>query len=151
MGRSGKAAVLALMILAAAFCRVRMEPRPAAEIRGKIVELARSLIGLPYKFGGSDIDGFDCSGLVHYVYASFGIELPRSASQQSRLRPRISLERAQPGDILFFKFGRRWHAAIYLGGTRFVHAPNEASPIREESLSDYYRQRLQSISAVLDR
>ena len=145
------ALAVALAALLAGSCRVRVEPERRSDLRAKVVALARSLVGLPYRYGGADIDGFDCSGLVHYVYSCFGIELPRSAQEQARLRRgRKSLAQAKAGDILLFKFGRRWHAALYVGEGRFVHAPNERSPVREERWSATWGERLKAIRAVLD-
>ena len=137
------------LLLACCACGVRTLPPGRSVMRRQIVGLAQSLAGLPYVYGGSDIDGFDCSGLVFYVYDCFGIRLPRSAREQGQLPGRVRLKHAAPGDILAFKWKKVWHTAIYLGDHRFVHAPNAAGWVRCEELSEYWLERLETVVAVL--
>jgi len=137
------------LLLAACACAPRTEPLTRGVQRRQIVTLAISLVGVPYVYGGVDIDGFDCSGLVRYVYDCFGIRLPRSAREQAGLPGAVKLKRAAPGDILVFRLGRAWHSAIYLGEGRFVHAPSRAGWVRLEALNDYWFSRLRAVIAVL--
>ncbi len=139
----------ALALLAAASCAVRTEPPGRPALRGRVALLAASLAGLPYVYGGGDIDGFDCSGLVAYVYDCFGIRLPRSAREQSRLGRAVRLHQAQPGDILAFRLKKSWHTAIFLGQGSFVHAPSSGGWVRVEILNDYWLPRLKAVIAVL--
>jgi len=138
------------LLVACAACAVRTAPVLRRDVpRRQVVGLAVALAGIPYAFGGSDIDGFDCSGLVFYVYDCFGIRLPRSAGEQSRLERAIRFKHAEPGDILAFKLKEGWHSAIYIGESRFVHAPNSGERVRIETMSGYWRQRLEAVIAVL--
>jgi cell wall-associated NlpC family hydrolase len=146
-----QACLLLILSIAASCCAVRSEPEKRPALRPQIAELAKSLVGIPYVFGGTDIDGFDCSGLVFYVYDCFGIRVPRNAREQGRMEAAIKLKHAAPGDILVFKLKRIWHSAIYLGDGRFVHAPNAAGWVRLEILSDYWLARLKVVLAVLGR
>ncbi len=130
-------------------CVARGKPPARSVLRRQVAALAVSLAGLPYMYGGRDIDGFDCSGLVYYVYDCFGIRLPRSAREQSRLPGAVRLKRASAGDILVFRLKKAWHTAIYLGDGRFVHAPNARGWVRLETLNDYWLPRLKSAIAVL--
>jgi len=139
---------LALLLCCCA-CGVRTLPPDRSVTRRQIAALARNLAGIPYVYGGSDIDGFDCSGLVFYVYDCFGIRLPRGAREQGRLPGAVKLRRASPGDILVFKLKKIWHSAIYLGEGRFVHAPNSAGWVRFEELNEYWLSRLEKVVAVL--
>lgn len=139
-----------LVLLVMPFCRVRKEPEVIWNLRGKLVELAKSLVGLPYRYGGEEIDGFDCSGFVYYLYDCYGIKLPRTAAGQSGLKGKIKLKYAQPADILLFKFGRRWHTAFYIGSNRFIHAPVKNDRLRVESLNESWKQRLQYVIRVID-
>ncbi|MBN2347112.1 MAG: C40 family peptidase [Candidatus Aminicenantes bacterium] len=120
-------------------------------LRRQVVFLARSLVGIPYVYGGTDIDGFDCSGLVHYVYDCFGIRLPRSAREQARLPHKVRLRSARAGDILVFRLKRAWHSAIFLGGRRFVHAPSAPGRVRVEELGGYWLSRLEAVVSILGR
>ncbi len=143
------AAILAVLLLAVPACRVRYEPPVAAgRERARLVDLALHLVGRPYRAGGDDIDGFDCSGFVSYVYGAFGHPLPRSAREQSRLKRRIPLGRAQPADILLFRLDGKWHSGLYLGAGRFVHAPSTGKSVRVVELDGYWRRAL---VAVIDR
>lgn len=141
--------VLAFTLAALCACALR-HPSPVRGVpRRQVVALAMNLAGLPYVYGGSDIDGFDCSGLVYYVYDCFGIRLPRNAREQSKLPGAVRLKRAVAGDILVFRLKKDWHSAIYLGDSRFVHAPSARGWVRVETLNDYWLPRLKAVIAVL--
>jgi len=137
------------LLLACCACAVRPELPRRPLLRRQIVELAVSLAGVPYVFGGSDIDGFDCSGLVYYVFDCFGIRLPRSAREQAGLPGAVRLQRAAAGDIMVFKLKHAWHSAIYLGAGQFVHAPSSRGWVRLEKLNDYWLSRLKTVIAIL--
>lgn len=103
---------------------------------------ALGLVGTPYRHGGnSPQGGFDCSGLVVYVFRdAAGIELPRTAQAMAALPlPTIPRERLQPGDLVFFgQAGRVGHVGIHVGEGRFVHAPNEGGTVRLDRLDAPY-------------
>ncbi len=116
-----------------------------------MVNLAKSLEGLPYKYGGKDLDGFDCSGLVFYVYDCFGVKVPRTARKQGALKKkRVSLRKAEPADILIFKLKSRWHSAIFVGGKTFIHAPNRNDVIRCEHLKGFWKKRLKYVIRLVN-
>lgn len=143
--------ILPLLLMACLFCQARCEPEQRTVLRRQIAELAKNLAGIPYRFGGIDVDGFDCSGLVFYVYDCFGITLPRHARAQGKLAGSIPLKLADQGDILVFKSKATWHSAIYLGGGRFVHAPGTGGWVRFETLNDYWLSRLRKVITVWPR
>jgi len=132
-------------------CTIKKEPDKVWNLRGKLVLLAENLQGIPYRSGGYDLEGFDCSGFVYYVYDSFGIRLPRTAKGQGKMKGSISLKRAKPGDVLGFKFKRRWHTAIYTGKKYFVHAPNSRGVVRKEYLNSYWKKRLKSVISIINQ
>lgn len=103
--------------------------------------MALQQLGTPYRYGGNNPSGFDCSGLVYYSYAKVGKNIPRTTSGQwSRLRP-VDDRQLQAGDLLFFNIaGKMSHVGIYVGRGEFVHAPSSGKVVAVESLaSDYYR------------
>ena len=110
--------------------------------RSDIVVQALSLLGTPYRFGGSSPEvGFDCSGLVQHVFASvLNRDLPRRAEEISGVGHPVSRAELQPGDLVFFNTLRRAfsHVAIYIGEGRFVHAPARNGRVRIEGLDDRY-------------
>jgi cell wall-associated NlpC family hydrolase len=114
----------------------------AHSARSDVVVQALSLLGTPYRFGGSSPDmGFDCSGLVRHVFASvLDRDLPRRAEEISAVGHPVSRKDLQPGDLVFFDTLRRAfsHVAIYIGEGRFVHAPARNGRVRIEGLDDRY-------------
>ncbi len=144
--------LLVLLLLALPCCRVEKEPEMEKVwgLRGKIVTLAKSLAGLPYRYGGQEIDGFDCSGFIFYVYDCFGIRLPRTADGQAGLKEKIKLRDARPADILVFKFGGRRHTALYIGSSSFIHAPAKNDRLRVESLNEFWKDRLEYVISVIE-
>jgi cell wall-associated NlpC family hydrolase len=98
--------------------------------------------GVPYRLGGADPVGFDCSGLVQYVFAQYGVAVPRVVEQQYEVGDKIRASDVQPGDLMFFNTKRSGrgasHVGIALAPDRFIHAPNSSGVVRIESLSSTY-------------
>ena len=105
-----------------------------------IASAALRLQGIPYRAGGSDLHGFDCSGLVQYVLAQYGVSVPRVVREQYEAGTRVRLDELEPGDLVFFKTEGRHvsHVGIAIGGDRFVHAPNARGTVRVDSLATGY-------------
>jgi len=105
-----------------------------------VAEYALAFRGVPYRFGGADPAGFDCSGLVQYVFAQYGIIVPRVVEQQWELGDKIKPREIKAGDLLFFstKGPGASHVAIALDSERFVHAPNSTGVVRVEALTSAY-------------
>lgn len=99
-----------------------------------------ALVGVPYRDGGADPSGFDCSGFVHYVFSRQGWAVPRTVAAQFVAATPVSSEAVRPGDLLFFATGREGpsHVAIALDGGRFVHAPSGRGRVRVETLAGRY-------------
>lgn len=97
--------------------------------------IALHYLGVPYVWGGSTPSGFDCSGLVMYVYAQLGISLPHYTVAQWNATLPISSSQMQPGDLVFF-YGLD-HVGIYIGNGQFVDAPHTGAVVRINSLSSY--------------
>jgi cell wall-associated NlpC family hydrolase len=106
-----------------------------------LVETALALRGAPYKNGGGDPNGFDCSGFTQYVFAQHGLALPRQVRDQFSVGTPISPSSdLAPGDLLFFTTTAPGasHVAISLGGDEFVHAPSSKGVVRVEKLTTGY-------------
>lgn len=108
---------------------------------------ALTLMGTPYHFGGvSPEQGFDCSGLVQYIYRDIStVTLPRTAIEMSRLAGRdVTTRELTVGDLLFFRLGGSRqinHVAVYIGKDRFVHAPRTGAVVRIDTLDNRYWMR----------
>jgi peptidoglycan DL-endopeptidase CwlO len=97
--------------------------------------IALKYLGVPYVWGGESPKGFDCSGLVAYVYAQLGITLPHYAAAQYQLGVAVPRDQLQPGDLVFFD--SLDHVGIYIGDGQFVHAPHTGDVVKITSLADY--------------
>lgn len=107
----------------------------------EVVNYAEQFLGVPYVWGGYTPSGFDCSGLVQYVYAHFGVSLPRTTYEQAHSGTDVTGSTLQPGDLLFFNRGSNGpeHVAIYAGNGEMVEAPHTGANVRLTSLrGDYY-------------
>ena len=100
-------------------------------------------IGTVYRYGGADLEGFDCSGLVYFIHQALGLQAPRTAHQQFESSRRIARAELVPGDLVFFRFegSRISHVGIYAGAGRFVHAPQSGRTVELKSLDDAYYVR----------
>jgi cell wall-associated NlpC family hydrolase len=120
----------------------------------ELVLRAMTLLGINYKFGGNTPEtGFDCSGLVRYVFKeAFGLSLPRRAEEISQKGQRISVEQLVPGDLVFFNTLKRTfsHVGIYIGNNQFVHAPSSGNVVRVENIDkSYWQQRFDGARRLL--
>src|SRR4051794_35643914 len=105
-----------------------------------ITGTALGLRGTPYRNGGADPSGFDCSGFVQYVFAQHGVIVPRKVSEQYRAGHDVSMPQLEAGDLVFFTTVAPGasHVGIALGGDTFVHAPSSTGEVRVERLSAPY-------------
>ena len=109
-----------------------------------LVGTALALRGTPYRNGGTDPGGFDCSGFTQYVFAQHGVALPRDVREQFRVGNVVRPDDLAPGDIVFFTTTDPGpsHVAIAIGGDEFVHAPSSTGVVRVEHLGGgYWAQR----------
>jgi cell wall-associated NlpC family hydrolase len=109
-----------------------------------ITGTALSLRGTPYRNGGTDPSGFDCSGFTQYVFGQHGVTLPRAVVDQFKAGIGVRADELVPGDLIFFTTTAPGasHVAIAIGGDEFIHAPSSTGVVRVERLSgSYWSQR----------
>jgi len=112
---------------------VNLPAPPSSTLGGQAVAIAERYLGVPYVWGGASPSGFDCSGLVMYVYAQLGVSLPHNAAAQYDMLPHVPTSDLEPGDLVFF-YGLG-HVGIYVGGGTFIHAPHTGTVVQFSSLS----------------
>lgn len=148
------AALLLMSLLVAGGCASKSVPPPpgahpaavkqstASGKAAAILRTARAMIGARYKWGGeSPKTGFDCSGLVWFVYRQHGITLPRVSWQQFGAGSPINYSQLRPGDLIFHKVdkgSKSLHVGIVTDRGTFVHAPSSGKRVMESSLNNTY-------------
>jgi len=114
-------------------------------LRDELVKTAKSFIGVPYLWGGTDAEnGFDCSGLTMTVYQLNGLNLPRTSREQAETGVPVDREALSKGDLVFFRTNgdeNVTHTGIYAGSGLFIHAPGKGKNIRMDALSSQYYQK----------
>ncbi len=111
----------------------------------QLVSISRQLVGSPYRFGGESPSGFDCSGLVRYIYREIGITVPHSSRLLHQQAHKVNLSNLQPGDLLFFSISKSKvsHVGIYASKRQFIHAPSSGKHVSIASLDNpYWKKRL---------
>lgn len=103
---------------------------PASAVGNAVVEIAARYVGVPYVYGGTTPDGFDCSGFTSYVYAQVGISLPRTSGDQRYAGVEVPRDQAQPGDLVWSP----GHVGIYAGEGMMIDAPRPGKTIQFRAL-----------------
>ena len=116
------------------------EPRRTPINEYDLVGMALDLRGTPYKDGGTDPSGFDCSGFTQYVFAKYGVPLPREVRDQFKTGKPVDRKSLEPGDLIFFTTTEPGasHVGIAVGGDSFIHAPSTSGVVRVERISSGY-------------
>lgn len=121
---------------------------PTEDTRAReIVQLANHELGAPYLYGGDTPRGFDCSGLVYYVFHRAGLAVPRTANDQLYASHPVNLPDLRPGDLVFFQIvgNVQMHVGIYVGNGVFIHAPETGQPVSYARLDvGYWKPRFVS-------
>ena len=130
-----------------------IDDRPK-DVQSELSMYALSQLGIPYANGGtSPEEGFDCSGLVYYVYRNAtGLQLPRTTFALFKIGRIVEPMDLRPGDLVFYNTMSRAysHVGIYMGEQRFIHAPSTGGVVRMESMqADYWAQRYNGARRLL--
>jgi cell wall-associated NlpC family hydrolase len=109
-------------------------------IKDRLLRVARGMLAVPYRFGGTTLWGLDCSGFVQKTFAFLNLDLPRTAREQYREGLKVAKSDLSPGDLVFFRTYAKYasHVGIYLGDNRFVHASSRDRKVTIDSLDEPY-------------
>ncbi|MHB1138131.1 MAG: C40 family peptidase, partial [Microthrixaceae bacterium] len=108
------------------------EPLPASAPRsgaGGAIAAAQTMLGVPYRYGGSTPSGFDCSGLMLWSWNQVGVSLPRTSGAQRAATQRITRDQLQPGDLVFYG-NPVSHVGMYVGGGQMIHSPHTGDVVK---------------------
>ncbi len=126
---------------------------PDAGRAAQVVSLAKSLQDVPYRYGGNTPQGFDCSGMVQYVFKrAVGLKLPRTSRRQFGWTRPVQRGHEKPSDLLFFDINGRGisHVGIYLGRGKFIHAPHNSGAVKiSDANTSYWRRRFRGVRRAL--
>ena len=123
----------------------------------KVIGEARTYIGTPYKWGGNDKRGIDCSGLLVRSFESIGMKIPRTTSQQIDIGKKVSLKKSKEGDLVFLAFGKSRRKVTHVGilsnvyGQKdidFRHASSSRGVIETQLIKDYYLKRIRQVKRI---
>ncbi len=116
----------------------------------QVVDTAKSFHGTPYRYGGVNRSGMDCSALVYLSFRSVGVTLPRTTDEQSKVGKKVPKRKLKKGDVVFFATGNRrrkvTHAGIVTqrmgGNVQFIHASTSLGVTEDNVFSNYWSRRL---------
>ena len=129
--------------------------KSVADTRQQVLENAIKLIGVKYKYGGTDSTGFDCSGFTQYLYKSVSIDLPHNANSQAKIGKKIKLEDAKAGDLIFFGNTKAFHAGMIFknnnGNIELIHCVSGG--VNHQNYSDentkYWLKRVLCVKQII--
>ncbi|MBE6062148.1 MAG: glycoside hydrolase [Clostridium butyricum] len=110
-------------------------PSDMSEDAKALITQAQKYLGIPYLWGGTTPAGFDCSGYMQYIFASYGINIPRLSQEQQSYSQPISIAQIKPGDLVFNQKSNATHVGMYIGNDMYIHAPHTGDVIKISQLS----------------
>ncbi len=151
--------VLLLLTVFLASCASHRKARIRESKVDKVVTVARSYTGTPYRYGGTTRSGMDCSGLLLNSFKSINVNLPRTSADQSKVGKGVRLRDLQPGDLVFFATGKKKRRITHVGmvtecrgddNIKFIHASSSLGVVESNIFSNYYIERFREARRVIE-
>ena len=124
-----------------------------SNVASRVTYNARKMLNIPYLWGGTTLKGFDCSGLVQYIYKREGIKIPRTAAQQYKALRKVKRSTIAKGDLVFFHMSRRGryvdHVGIYIGNGKFIHAPGRGKYVKVSKFSSFWKRKTVGVGRAI--
>lgn len=132
-------------------CGAKKQPAYTKSVEDRLEQQYLQYKGTPYKYGGTDKRGFDCSGFVQIVYSNaFGVQLPRSTSNMRGIGKKVSKSRLNPGDLVFFRPSRKYqHVGIYVSNNQFMHSSTSKGIIKSDLDNPYWKKKYRFAKRIL--
>lgn len=115
----------------------------------KIIKVAESWLGTPYRYGGETRNGVDCSGFVLQVYTALGVQIPRTSNLQYDFVKKVDFDDKKTGDLIFFsKNNKINHVGIYIGSGEMIHASSSSGVVKQSINDAYFEDKIAGIGRV---
>lgn len=142
-----------ILIILFSSCGVSKKATTAKSTKDKLETQYKNYKGIPYKYGGTDKRGFDCSGFTQIVYSNtFNIQLPRTTKAIGKLGKKVSKHKLKPGDLVFFRPSRKYrHVGIFMGNNIFMHSSTSKGIIKSSLNNPYWKKKYRFAKRILKR
>ena len=143
--------IITICVLSLTSCNVSKKAVSTHTLKSKLEKQYQQFKGTPYKYGGTDKRGFDCSGFAQKVYHNaFSIQLPRTTEAMSRLGKKVSKSNLKVGDLVFFKPTRKYqHVGIFMGNNMFMHSSTSKGIIKSNLNNLYWKKKYRFAKRIL--
>jgi len=140
-----------IIILLFSSCGASKRATTTNTTKAKLETQFRLYKGIPYKYGGTDKRGFDCSGFTRTVYKNaFSIQLPRTTKTIAKIGRKISKRKLKPGDLVFFRPSRRYrHVGVFIGSNTFIHSSTSKGIIKSNLDNPYWKKKFRFAKRIL--
>ncbi len=143
--------ILSIILLFLTSCGASKKAAAVAKVELELEKQYEIYKGVPYKYGGTDRRGFDCSGFVGKVYKDgLKTQLPRMTKDMATMGKKVSKKRLKPGDLVFFRPTRRYrHVGIYVGNNKFMHSSTSKGIIKSNLNNKYWKKKYRYAKRIL--
>lgn len=143
--------LLSLIILALTSCGASKKASSVNKVESELEKQYQLYKGVPYKYGGTDKRGFDCSGFVGKVYKdALKTQIPRTVKEIATMGKKVSKQRLKPGDLVFFRPSRKYrHIGIYIGNNLFMHSSTSKGIMKSNMNNVYWKKKFRYAKRIL--